>query len=518
MNMKSKYSAITYTARLELLSNIKPALYNPRDTDPYRLQLIKDSLSRLGWLLPVYGTKSKDGTFELISGHQRSLAASEMGYTSVPFVELPEMTLNQRKAINILFNRGTNDFGPLENSSTALDQFKSHSQEYDELLLSIPAQLDFYPCLNTRRFDLKKVWDINAKYSINYARNTARALTREGVIMPIVLEADTLEVVNGIGRVQYLLEKGIAEYDVVFLNKEQAKLARISLNLISMSFSLEKHYEDHLRHSSFRRSRVTRKTLGRGFCFTMLKARRLGDFDILNSEDKKKWTAIHGQNILDFGAGHLFESQLLSKAGFNVASFEPYRVIADTISKEESMKCIDLFLERLDSGMRFDSIFISSVFNSVPFRSDREHIVQICSALCDKKTRLFVSAMHETHNGHITAGVVEKFNEENSKAIRFKLDYETGIVLGDFNSAPKVQKYHTNEELYEVIKTGFGSVSVKLLGVSCCAIASSPIWTASKLRSALEFEFNLPYPDGSRMDRVDRAIEVFEKRLGITLT
>ena len=516
--MISKYSKITYTARLEPLSNIKPALYNPRDADPYRLQLIKDSLSRLGWLLPIYGTKSEDGTFELISGHQRSLVAAEMGYTSVPFVELPEMTLNQRKAINILFNRGTNDFGTLENSSTALDLFKAQSQEYEELLSSIPAQLDFYPCLNTRRFDLKKIWDVNAKSSINYARNTARALTKEGVIMPIVVEADTLKIVNGIGRVQYLLEKEITEYDVIFLNKEQAKLARISLNLISMSFSLEKHYEDHLRHSSFRRSRSTRTILGRGFCFTVLKAKRLGDFDILNSEDKKRWKAAHGQNILDFGAGHLFESQLLTKAGFNVASFEPYRVIADTISKEESMKCIDLFLEKLDSGMRFDSIFISSVFNSVPFRSDREHIIQICSALCDEKTRLFVNAMHEIHRGYRSSGVVETFNNEHSKTLRFKLDYETGIVLGDINAAPKVQKYHTNEELYEVIKTGFGSVSVKLIGDSCCAVASSPIWTVSKLRSALEFEFNLPYPDGSRMGRVGRAIEVFEKRLGITLT
>ena len=111
-----KFSELNYMPRLELLSNIKPALYNPRETDPYRLQLIKDSLSRLGWLLPVYGTMSAEGKFELISGHQRTLAASQMGYTSVPFIELPEMSLNKRKAINILFNRGTNDFRALENS------------------------------------------------------------------------------------------------------------------------------------------------------------------------------------------------------------------------------------------------------------------------------------------------------------------------------------------------------------------------------------------------------------------
>ena len=38
-----------------------------------------------------------------------------------------------------------------------------------------------------------------------------------------------------------------------------------------------------------------------------------------------------------------------------------------------------------------------------------------------------------------------------------------------------------------------------------------------KLRAAVEFEFNLPYPDGTRMGLAKEAIAAFEKRMGISL-
>jgi ParB-like chromosome segregation protein Spo0J len=64
---------LSYTPKLVEPKRLSPALYNPRETDPYRLKLIINSLNKLGWLLPLYATKKEDGTFELISGHQRSL-------------------------------------------------------------------------------------------------------------------------------------------------------------------------------------------------------------------------------------------------------------------------------------------------------------------------------------------------------------------------------------------------------------------------------------------------------------
>ncbi len=504
-----------YSPRLELLTNLAPALYNPRETDPYRLRLLQHSLSRLGWLLPLYGVRREDGKFELISGHQRSLAAESLGYEAVPFIELPEMAVNKRKAVNILFNRGTNDFSITENSNSSMS--KLDADKYEELVNNLPVKSGHYPCLHTKTIKLKKIWDANSGRSVNYARNTARALFKNDVVMPIILEEDDLQIVNGIGRIQYLLEKGVEFFEAVFLSSAEAELARLGLNLISMNFTLEKHYEDHLRFSSFRRARATRASLGRGFVFKLVKTTRLGDFDISKPEHKALWAKNYGQSVLDFGAGHLTESKMLENAGFSVVSFEPYRVIGNEVSKTESLKCVELFLSRISAGVKFDSIFISSVLNSVPFKADREHIIQICSALCTRKTTLYVATMHEVHANYQMAAVKEKFNATHAETLRFKLEYEPGIILGDFNESPKVQKYHTTEELYQLIKTGFSTVSVKLHGDTCCAMAKNSIWTPEKLRQAIEFEFNLPYPDGSRMGKVDQAIAAFESRLKIKL-
>ena len=55
--------------KIELLpvSALRPALYNPREADAERLDLVKLSLRKLGFLLPLVATP--DG--EILSGHQR---------------------------------------------------------------------------------------------------------------------------------------------------------------------------------------------------------------------------------------------------------------------------------------------------------------------------------------------------------------------------------------------------------------------------------------------------------------
>lgn len=92
--------------RIELLpvSALRPALYNPREADAERLELVRLSLRKLGFLLPLVATT--DG--EILSGHQRHAVAVDMGITRVPVlrVDVPEQ---RRRGINILFNRATND-------------------------------------------------------------------------------------------------------------------------------------------------------------------------------------------------------------------------------------------------------------------------------------------------------------------------------------------------------------------------------------------------------------------------
>lgn len=45
------------------------------------------------------------------------------------------------------------------------------------------------------------------------------------------------------------------------------------------------------------------------------------------------------------------------------------------------------------------------------------------------------------------------------------------------------------------------------------ACASARPVDHAKLRAAIEFEFNLPYPDGTRMNLVQCAMDAFSQRL-----
>ena len=90
-------------------------------------------------------------------------------------------------------------------------------------------------------------------------------------------------------------------------------------------------------------------------------------------------------------------------------------------------------------------------------------------------------------------------------------------MLGDIADAPKVQKYHTPEMFYDLFKSAFERVQVGYdTGVNVYAIAKNPL-PLEGLREALEFEFDLPYPDGSKMNMTRQAISAFEKRLGVKL-
>ena len=91
---------------LEPIDAVRPSTYNPRSAVPERLDLIELSLRKLGFIAPIFA----DSDGEILSGHQRHLVASSMGATHVPVFRTKALDLDQRKALNIVFNRATNDF------------------------------------------------------------------------------------------------------------------------------------------------------------------------------------------------------------------------------------------------------------------------------------------------------------------------------------------------------------------------------------------------------------------------
>lgn len=66
--------------KLVPITDVKASEYNPRKNDEKRLTLTEMSLRKLGFLLPIYA----DTSGEILSGHQRHLVATRMGFTRIP--------------------------------------------------------------------------------------------------------------------------------------------------------------------------------------------------------------------------------------------------------------------------------------------------------------------------------------------------------------------------------------------------------------------------------------------------
>lgn len=85
--------------KLVPITDVKASEYNPRKNDEKRLALTEMSLRKLGFLLPIYA----DTSGEILSGHQRHLVATRIGFTRIPVQYVNNMDLNERKTVNILF-------------------------------------------------------------------------------------------------------------------------------------------------------------------------------------------------------------------------------------------------------------------------------------------------------------------------------------------------------------------------------------------------------------------------------
>jgi hypothetical protein len=336
--------------------------------------------------------------------------------------------------------------------------------------------------------------------------------------MPMIAQEDGI-IINGIGRLEMLAEKGVEFAPVVYVSKAEAEFARAMMNLLSMDFDVHSRYADLLRYNSFRRARRVREELGNGFIFAVHGAKPCHSFDIRNPRQRANWIREHGTCVLDFGAGHLTETFLLRQAGIESTPFEPYRLSGGSeINKAESIELTRAFLKEVAEGKDWTAIFISSVLNSVPFLGDREKIITICAALCRPFTKLYACASSASETGWRQVQGKAFMNESNAGNICFRLDYEPGIRLGDFQDKPKTQKYHTENEFHALFIGLFRSVKVEEMSNNITAIcASARSVNVARLREAIEFEFDLPYPDGTRMGLVQEAKAAFGRRLGVAL-
>ena len=447
-----------------------------------------------------------------------------LGATKVPVVTTKKLPERRRMAVNVLYNRSTNDIQKQESSQDMREELMSSGDiiKRIESLPDIPIDSDqWYPVAKATHRSVPDLMAVNETWRDPHALKMANGLATNGLPpMPIVVTPSG-KVVNGLARLTLAARDGEATVECVEIPEEQADLAKLLLNRLSMDFSLEERYADLLRWNSFRRAHNKQEWLVNVHTSDLLRAGKAKinvaarAFDHNKPAHVERWKKHYGTTVLDFGAGLLDQVTVLKGMGVDAVGFEPFYIgeAGGDVNPEAARALTAKFLERVADGTKFDSIFLSAVMNSVPFLQDRRHIVTLIAALSTEETRVHagsVSANHERFFRQTGPQVICGIDRSSGG---FALDYEPRIIIGELSGKPKVQKFHTPAEWRELWAERFEYVDPYngTNYVSCVAKRPLKI-SAADLTAAIEFEFDVPYPNGTRMGMVKEAKAAFAAR------
>jgi hypothetical protein len=518
------------------VERVEPAAYNPREADETRLDLLTVSLRKLGFILPLYALPNG----HLLSGHQRLTVAKNLGCTHVPVVFVGAAE-NKLKGINILFNRATNDM-----RSTDTSEKLSKTLPIDRLQALLdavpdktPDHPDFYRCVHAEDVPVDALMGKLTRMYESNAVGICRKLQHAGVQMPVVIDPEG-KVINGsyrmmaLGEIKPTLQRTgnwPATFPAVRVSAEEAELADLLLNMVSMKFTVEKQYADLLRWGAFRRQENKVEDLPQSFRLLVnnWKARSAKE-DLEDSE--KFWNTFrtkYGEVICDFGAGHRRVKPLLAQKGIVCSEWEPFPCDwrdemgdgqrKDLPSLALARKITDQFLEEVRS-FRYTTVVLSAVLNSVPFHYDRMCVLAVTHALCHFGGQVVgqCRAPENTSSVNYLKNRTDPDGHHLPAPSTFLLDYEPNITLGNVGVAPKIQKAHSPKEVRALLETFFTEARI--------VSNRNYVWFQARfprrlnpavLAKAIVHEFDLPYRDGERLGRAEAALDAFSSRLGINL-
>lgn len=491
------------------LDGLQPDPKNPRKPDPARTGLLMLSLRKLGFIQPVFALRSNG---LLLSGHQRTGAAKALGYKTAPvcYLDIPDHLI---RGVNVMFNRATNDFAAFDTGSKA--QGKLDLTSVIEAAEALP---DFdgenWLANNCRVMPVQQfLGDISTRHDTK-AVSVAAALAQQKIRIPAVV-SESGHVVNGVYRILAAAESDTPTWPIITIPDAFAKVAVDFLNYLSMDYHVDDEFARLLRHSAYRRPQNNRGMVPKAMRFWANGEKTLPDADSYSPEYWTTFRQIHGNTILDFGAGLGKAAPFLRTKGIDAHDFEPFRINPDAEAQVPdpaySRAKAEEFLQAIaNRKLRFDSIFLCSVLNSVPFQRDRMCVLAIVHALSTLSTRVYGTCRDMSDFNYEYGGI--------RVANYFTFDSEPGVRLGDAMRNPKIQKFETQDTTRRMLASFWKDVQTYPGGNVHYWRAAAPVsFNPKVLKEALEFEFNLPYGDGSTMGLAEEAKRVFGRRLGVTL-
>ena len=454
------------------IEGLHPAPYNPRRITPTALDDLRHSISHLGFNKPIICME--DGL--IIAGHQRTKAATSLGWNTVPAYILGDVKESDQIRFNQLHN-GTD----MEEIDTVVRVRPSTSQGFTMI-----APDDIDGDMRSRGASVRMAM---CQLMSIYGDWGASVATRSGEV---------------IGSPHYALCCKILGMPllVYYVGDEQRKTAFTYMKKEYGQFSY-----DHLPRNDYIQTYAQPVRL------------RRGSESVSRGESATYTLALpqisRNERILDFGCGQGDYVKLLTRLNYKIWGIEFFRrrggVRIDTAAVH---RMIDEVCETLTRDGLFDVVICDSVLNSINCQQAEEDVLTCLNAFCKPGGNVYFSG--RTREGLL--GKLDKRKAAYKSGLQREIEFldENGMSGLFINGDWFFQKFHLRKDVQAMGPRFFGhegryttsGPKQKKLQVTSWQmhVIKSRELPDDQVEAAIRREFNMKWPAGERIGRGDQAV------------
>ena len=213
--------------------------------------------------------------------------------------------------------------------------------------------------------------------------------------------------------------------------------------------------------------------------------------------------------VLDFGCGeghyiHYVKEHKLAACAVGV---EFYNNNQKLINVALGNFQINVLKKSIETGGLFDVVVLDSVINSVDSLEAEKAVLVACNTFLKPNGLLFLSG--RPIEGQAFVKNSTRFSSNNRTYI-YMFD-ENGFTANFRKGNWFYQKFHSKDEIErKLLDTGFSDISYSNSSITSFQVTCKKINSLSldAMKSAIDFEFNLPLPNGKRYNRHEEMWQV----------
>lgn len=451
------------------VDSIAPASYNPRKLSDESAEHLKESLNKIGIVIPILVNRRNN---IIIAGHQRTKCAKAVGYKEMPCIFVDDVVHGDE----IKFNQFHNG---VENKSKHLIEADTLELPYEEFIT-----------IENKRFAIKE-----QDFQAVYVKEICKLMMKYGNVFSAVICKGVVLFAD-----EYIYACRLLGYDVNCYICSDSKYKDI-LYYFKQDYGVYS-YDNIERHT---------------YVQGLAQMNRSADGEYKNKQNKSalyekmvlpflKKETNHNIGILDFGCGKGAYIDKVHREFSNAYGLEFYNNNGSAINVGKGNRQIDAVIDYVKNNGRFDVVICDSVLNSVD-SVDAENSVVACLNLFTKDT-LFISGRNMSFQQSV-------MNNKKSRGLHNYIYFcdDNNFTANYRKGQWYFQKFHTKTQVIELLeRNGFEIVDIDFgerassFQIMCKKVKElSP----EQYANAIDFEFNLPLPNGKRYGRNDEVKKLF---------